>query len=286
MRRLALVSVLATLTVPKPMPAIEISMDGQPTIAEQNLVRNGDMESADANGHPAYWSFGTAMADNFETGWVDGGRSGKCLWLRARTGKMSGYWNQNVPVEPGKTYLWHGYYRLGGGRILCYAHARKELGQNRWAEIDERFYAGSLRGHWLSPVFLPAEALAGPDPREWIPFRLRVRVPEGLPAISLSMGMYFTPGEVAFDDVWFGRERTDLSLIVRASPQERIARISVHQEMKAEPIFDSGELRAMVANYQTTLKDQMVDATYTVTVTLDDGRTVTRAFHPLEGEKP
>ena len=69
-----------------------------------NLVVNPGIELG-ADDKPAHWNFTTATPDNFLTGWQDGGRSGKCLWAKAKTGVMSGYWGQTVPVPPGQSVL-------------------------------------------------------------------------------------------------------------------------------------------------------------------------------------
>jgi hypothetical protein len=173
-----------------------------------NLVANPGIEEG-RDGRPLGWRFGTAEPDNFVADWADGGRSGKCLHLKARSGKMSGYWGQTVAVEPGKTYEFNGYYRLAGGKILCYAHGRMTLPGGDSVSAEQRFYRASMHGHWLTPVFLAPEVLAGPKPDVWYPFELRLKVPPPIKAVSLSLGMYFTAGEAWFDDLWFGLAPSD-----------------------------------------------------------------------------
>jgi hypothetical protein len=153
------------------------------------------------DGKPEGWSFGTATPAIFQASWLDGGRSGKCLWLKAATGEMSGYWSQTVPVEPGKTYLVAGFMRLAQGKVLCYVHGTGKSPDGRKVSLDERFYRGTMRGHWLTPVFLPPEALGGPAPDAWVPFELRFAVPGPIRQVTLSLGLYFTAGEASFDDV-------------------------------------------------------------------------------------
>jgi hypothetical protein len=280
--------------------AAEIRIDSSTPLPVPNLARNPGMEEGDSGpstalrpalslpfdaaqglepverskgGTPLHWKFTTAMPDNFETGWVDGGRSGKCLWVKAKTGKMSGYWNQTIPVEPGKTYLFKGYYRLAAGKILCYAHASVRLQDNRSVAVDQRYYRGSLRGHWLVPVFLPPEALAGPDPQQWYPFEIKATIPPPMKAISLSLGIYFTPGEAWFDDIWVGLAETDLRVSVKAGPGEVLERVVVRAVGEPKPVADSKPLQG-ATTFETTLKAQRSDKEYEVEVTLADGKVI------------
>lgn len=262
--------------------AATIRIVGDPPLPAKNEVVNADVEAGEGEA-PLGWRFGTAMPENFEAAWRDGGRSGKCLWLKAKTGAMSGYWGQSVPVQPGRTYLFKGYYRLGAGKILCYAHGRMPLPDGRSVGVDERFYRGTMRGHWLVPVFLPPDALGGPDPQAWYPFRLKVSVPEPLNRLSLSLGLYFTPGEAAFDDLWLGLAETDLSVSVEAGPGETIRRVVVRPVGSEAPLFDSQDLSAGTQTFQTVLKRQATDAIYEVLVTLGSGKVVT-ARYPADEE--
>ncbi len=165
-----------------------------------NLLTNPGVETG-AGGKPDGWSFHTATPAIFEADWRDAGRSGKCLWLKAASGEMSGYWSQTVSVVPGKTYLATGFLRLVRGKVLCYVHGTGALPDGRRVSLDERFYRGTMRGHWLSPVFLPPEALSGPDPDAWLPFQIRFTVPPPVERVTLSLGLYFAAGEAAFDDL-------------------------------------------------------------------------------------
>jgi hypothetical protein len=148
----------------------EIQIRGEPALPVANLVQNPGAEEGGADGNPAHWQFSTARPDLFEASWADNGRSGKCLGVKASSGEMSGYWGQAVSVTPGETYVFKGYFRLAAGKILCYAHSRLKLPDGRGVAVDERLYRGTKRGHWLIPVFLPAESLGGPSPDEWYPF--------------------------------------------------------------------------------------------------------------------
>lgn len=262
--------------------AAEISIVGDPPLPVPNLVRNPGIELGQ-DGKPADWAFGTATPDNFLTAWRDDGRSGKCLWMKAKTGDMSGYYNQTVVVQPGRPYLFKGYYRLGAGKLLVYAHNSIAAAEGRRVAVDQRFYQGTMRGHWLVPVFLPPDALGGPDPTAWLPFRMQVNVPEQMTAIALSLGLYFQPGEVSFDDLWAGLATTDLAVKVKAADGERLARVVVSPVGDTKPVFDSGALKEGTAEFSTTLKQQPTDATYEAVVTLGDG-TTSKYRYPAEGE--
>ena len=273
---------IAAMLVSAAGSAAEIRVEGDPPLPVPNVARNPGMEEG-KEGQPAHCRFTTAIPENFETGWMDGGRMGKCLWVKAKTGRMSGYWGQNVPVEPGKTYLFKGYFRLAGGKILCYAHSSLRLTDNRSVAVDQRYYRGSLRGHWLAPVFLPPEALAGPEPQQWYPFEIKATIPPPMKAIGLSLGIYFTPGEAWFDDIWAGVAETDLHVSVKAGPGEGLERVTVRKAGEAKPVFDSGPLRG-APTFETTVKAQPTDAEYEVEVPLADGK-VLRQRYPATEEK-
>jgi len=257
--------------------AAEITVTSDPPLPVPNLIVNGDIEQG-AGDKAASWAFGTANPENFETGWRDGGRSGKCLWMKAKTGVMSGYYNQAVPVEPGKQYLFKGFYRLAAGKLLAYANSSLRLPDGRSVAVDERFYQGTMRGHWLVPVFLPPDALGGPDPNAWLPFRLDVKVPEGMKWVSLSLGLYFQPGEVCFDDLWAGLAQTDLTIGAKAAVGETLSRVVVKAVGVDKPVLDSGALKAGSTDFSTVVKAQATDAVYEVTVTQGDGKVVVRRY--------
>jgi hypothetical protein len=149
--------------------------------------------------------------------------------------------------------------------------------------VDQRYYRGSLRGHWLAPVFLPPEARAGPDPQQWYPFEIKAAIPPPMKAIGLSLGIYFTPGEAWFDDIWAGVAETDLHVSVKAGPVEGLERVTVRNAAGAKPVFDSGLLRG-APSFETIVKAQPTDAEYEVEATLADGKVV-RQHYPATEEK-
>ncbi len=264
--------------------AAEIGVDAHPPLPVANLVQNPGVEAGNGAA-PEAWRFNTALPENFVTGWVDGGRTGKCLWMQEKTAKMSGYWSQAVPVEAGKTYLFKGQYRLAGGKMLCYVHGRAPAPGGSSVSVDERFYKGTMRGHWLVPVFLPADCLGGPDPARWYPFTLKVKIPAGLERVSFSLGIFFQAGEAWFDDLWAAPAETELAVTVKAAEGESLRRVVVRQEGARQPVLDSGPLPAGTRDFSRKLPGLATDAVYGVDATLNDGRTVTARYPKTEGEQ-
>lgn len=280
MRDALLVAVIALAA--GPLAAVEIQLSSDPPLPVANLAQNPGMEEGQDD-QPAHWRWGTATPDNFVTEWADTGQTGaRSLYLKAHSGKMSGYWSQAVEVEPGREHVFKGFYRLGGGRILCRVHGKAQQGAEL-AQVDERVYFGSMRGHWLVPVFIPEEALAGADPEEWYPFRVAAKIPEELRSVSLSVGMYFTPGEVSFDDVWFGLARTTLKVKIEAG-EDQLKEIRIWSDQREEPLFASPEGASLPATFEKVLEDVPADAVYRVGVTTADGQRTARDYPEQGGD--
>ncbi|GEM_PF-3179332 len=217
--------------------AVEVNVTTDPPLEAANLVQNADMEQG-ADGQPAVWTFSTAVPENFTLGWAEGaGRNGsRALHMTAHDKVMSGYWAQKMPVQAGD-YVFRGYYRTVTGRLLMYAHGTNTDVQPA-VGVDARAFHGSSIASFLVPVFVPLEALAGPDPESWHPFSVKVAIPEGLEEITLSMGLYFTPGEVWFDDVWFGPATVQMTLNV-SGEGERLESVKILRDGSATPVYNS-----------------------------------------------
>jgi len=272
MRLIVLLSILVATGV----RAADIRIETTPPVV--NLAPNPHFETG-RDGQPDGWRFSTAVPEIFHSAWTDGGRTGKCLKVQATSGKMSGYWNAIVPVVPGKRYRFSGWYRIEGGRILCYVHARKRLPkQHKTVVLDERFYAGSFRQHWLAPVFLPPEALPGPKPDQWYPFDVVFTAPAPLTAAGISLGMYFTPGIAFFDDVFFGPAETTLDISVTAEAGDRIRRVIVTSPGHPKPLADSGVLDPPQTKCELRAPRVPTNSPATVRVTLESGRAQTRTW--------
>lgn len=272
----AALSVLAgAIVLVAPAAAVEIEVTTTPELGEANLVRNPGIEDG-ADGEPAHWRFTTAMPDNFSVGWSeDEGRDGSgALHLVAHEKVMSGYWAQTVPVTAGD-YLFRGWYRTTGGRLLMYAHGSND-DVTPAVGVDARTYHGAAIASFLVPVFIPPEALTGPDPDTYYPFSVPVEIPEGLEEIALSMGIYFTPGEAWFDDIWFGPARVDLNVRVTGDG-ETISQLTVFQDGVEEPLYSSEEDPACPADgpvpepFEVTVSDVATDGSYLVAARTAEG---------------
>ncbi len=271
--------------------AVQIDVTTDPPLDAANLVRNADMEvaaGAEADGEPADWALSTAVPENFTADWPEGsGRNGsRALHLIAHDKVMSGYWNQVVPVTPGD-YLFRGFYRTVSGRLLLYAH-----GRNTEIEppvgVDARAYHGSSVASFLVPVFIPLEALTGPDPDTYYPFAVKVTVPEGLEQVTLSMGLYFTPGEVWFDDVSFGPAQVDLKLRV-SGDGEQLEKVTVFQDEVEAPVYSSTDDptcpagRPLPEPFEVTVPDVPADGSYLI-VAKTVGGELHRVHFPEEAQ--
>lgn len=273
--RTLLVVLVAIATLVAPVAAVEIEVTTDPPLAAANLVQNPGIEQG-ADGQPAAWTFSTAVPENFTVGWAEGaGRNGShALHLIAHDRVMSGYWGQSVQVQPGQ-YVFRGWYRTTGGRLLMYAHGRNEEADPP-VGVDARTYHGSSVASFLVPVFIPYEALVGADPDVYYPFSVRVEIPEGLERVTLSMGMYFTPGEAWFDDVWFGPARVDMALRV-SGEGEQIAKVVVVPEGSDEPVYSSEDDpscppgRPLAEPFDVTVEDIDMAAEYEIIAETADG---------------
>lgn len=256
---------------------VQVTVTSDPPLPPPNLIRNPAIEEGQGK-QPAHWRWSTAIPENFTVGWTAGGRRGKCLYIRSKSGVMSGYWSQSVRVEPGVRYRLSAYYRLASGRILAYVHGG--AGDKR---LDERFYASAAQMNFLVPTFLRAEYLRGPRPDRWYPLRVDFTPPPGVRAVTVSLGMYFAAGEVWYDDARLYRATAALTVMVRSD--EDLARVTVHRHGEGNTmVWDSGPLKKGTRKLQHTIPDAPADATYAVTVTTASGTRVERMY-PEEAAK-
>ena len=257
--------------------AVDIEIRGTPELPVPNLIPNPGFEESEGE-NPAHWSFSTANPENFIVGLDEDGRRGKCVFVKAHEGIMSGYWVQRVAVEPGKKYLFGGHQRVASGRVLCYVHATHRLGDGAVVEVNQRHYSGIMREHWLIPVFLNPSDLAVPDPAQWFPWELAVTVPPPLETVSLSIGLYFSGGQVWFDDLWAQLAETDLQVEVSTDDEAGLARVVVQRVGEQALVLDSGELEAGTQHYAIVLAGQQTDAVYEVTAIKPDGTAIHRRY--------
>lgn len=266
----AIAALLAALCGPAWGMTLEITSD--PPLPAPNLIQNPGIEEG-KDGQPDHWRWSTAVVENFVIVWADNGRAGRCLYLKAHSGIMSGYWNQSVRVEPRTEYVMTGWFRISGGKILCYAHAKAPDGRG----IDQRFYASSNRNHFLVPVFLKPEYMAGMDAENWHPIRLPFTTIENMEWVAVSLGMYFTAGEVWYDDISVFRATTDLSVKVNGNGQE-LSRVRVLAKGAQQPVFDSEALPAGTRTFERSIPAASTENHYVLEVTTSDGKVQLKSY--------
>jgi len=251
-------------------------------IMPPNLLANPSIEEGGSAG-PKNWVFGSGEELIFRWAWAGNGRTGKCLWIKALGGRMSGYWSQPVRVTPGKNYVFRGHYRLGGGRILIWVNGNAPKGDGTNARIDLRFHDTSPLGHWLIPVFISPESLDAPDPNEWRSFELRGVVPEPITHIRLSLGMYFAMGEAWFDDLYVGLDEADVKFSIKPPPGLGIGRVVIKADGQEKPVIEAGPL-AQGSAFNETLKGRPLNEKYNMTMHLSDG-SVVQGVYPITEAK-
>lgn len=258
--------------------AVEITVTADPPLPIKNLVANPSVEEGDFE--PAAWRFGTATPDNFVTRWENTGRTGsRSLRVLTKDKVMSGYWTQAVHVQPGVSYLFSGYYRTSGGRLLIYAKGNYKR-DGVAMRLDERFYAGSRRGHWLSPVFLPPEAMTDPTVDEWVRFEIPLSIPPEVSEIALSLGSYFSPGEAWFDDISLAPATTVLKVTVMpwGAPLTGVRVV----DDAGEQVYASPEMERIPDVFEFEVESVDASRSYEVIATHRDG-TETRVAYPAPG---
>lgn len=251
--------------------AADIQITADPPLPAVNILANPGFEEG-ANGRPAAWTFGTASPDNFVTAWPAEGRTGSAVYCKALSGSMSGYWNQSVRLEPDTDYRLAGWYHLRGGKLLVYVHAAPPT-------LNERFYATSMWNHFLVPVFLkPAYVRGAPD--TWQPMKLEFHTPAGLTAASVSLGMYFTAGEVWYDDFCLQVAKTTLKLKVSDAADLRSVEV---RSVGGQVVYASGMLPAGTRSVEHVCPGVSTESSYVVSVIDANGRTTTLRY-PAGGD--
>jgi len=255
----------------------DLNLRSDPPFPARNLLANPSFEEGQ-NGKPAHWKWSTATPDNFVTRWTDEGRHGKCVHVQSHTGVMSGYWNQSLQLEPDTEYVLTGWFRLLGGKLLCYAHGKAADGRG----LDQRFYAVSMRNHFLVPVFLKAESMRGTDADIWHSLRIPFKMLDTMEWVTVSPGLYFEAGEVLYDDFRLFRAFADLHVRVQADRPE-IVRVQIKTAGKVKPPLDTGTLHPAVQIFEKTLPHVSTEKRYLLLVTLKDGSVQKKAY-PEEGQ--
>lgn len=247
--------------------AADVQVLATPPLPLPNPVKNAGFEIVDARGLPDEWKFTTANPENFEQNWVAQGHFGPgSVRVMALTGIMSGYWTQSLLVKPDTEYVLRVWYRHGGGKMLIRAHGGNPEGRT----VDERFYDTSMRKHFLVPVFLKPEYMKGGDLNQWRLCRLPFKTIPNMEWISISLGIFFSGGEVWFDDVSVTEAKTDLTVRVTGA----VEKLRVLDE-QGKAVFESGKSDQ---GLQKTLPGVASDGVYTIEVTEPGGNVRTMRY--------
>jgi hypothetical protein len=265
------VCLLCLIACTLPAFAADIQITADPPLPVANILANPGFEDG-ADAQPAAWKFGTASPDNFVTGWAAEGRTGKAVCCKALSASMSGYWGQGVTLQPDTDYRLTGWFRLRGGKLLVYVHAPPPT-------LNERFYATSMLNHFLVPVFLKPEYMRG-APDTWQPLKMEFRTPAGLAAASVSLGMYFTAGEVWYDDFSLHVAKTTLKLKVTDTEDLRSVQVKT---AAGEVVYDSGVLAAGTRALEHDCPGVSTEGSYVVVATGASGKTSTKQY-PAGGD--
>ena len=185
---LALLSLAASAAAE---PRIVISAHGVP--GGTNLVRDPGFEEGGVG-----WHAGSASPESVYAVWSDAPISGdRSAGIRAEIPAASGYWVQEVPVEPATGYLLSARMDLREGKVLVRANGRG---------FDARKYTVRQPDLLTVPVFWKPQWVRGHDlsPGDQI-FLTFTTGPEGDPqSVNIALGLYFSRGLVFFDDLYLG----------------------------------------------------------------------------------
>ncbi|MBD3292225.1 MAG: hypothetical protein GF393_04830, partial [Armatimonadia bacterium] len=182
--------------------AVTVTITTDPVPAEVNMLTNpGFEDGVGDDGAPVGWEINTASPENFTFEPIVNARTGATCW-RVYTGTpaMSGYIQQNVPVEDDTEYRAWTWLRLEGGRYMMLLRGYVNPPGEASYRFDERTDIRSTKNHWLAPLYLNPEHLQGPPPDEWILMPMTITAPTGLGTVQIWMGSYFTASEMHFDD--------------------------------------------------------------------------------------
>lgn len=227
--RLLMAAVVAAGVATTGWAAAPVSMSWTvaPTHPEHNRVRNADFAQRGEDGNPAGWEFTTATPENFEVGWSEVGRGGPgSARILTRTGSMSGYFVQTVPVTAGERLMVLAYVRLTGGNVLLWLTGSPLMADGTRGRFDERFELPSAKSFFLAPTWIKREYLRGPDPERWVPVVRGIDIP-AMTALQVGIGSYFARGEMFIDDVYAGPAQADLTVELTAQGDGRIASVEV-----------------------------------------------------------
>lgn len=257
---------------------VSMSWTVAPTHPEQNRLRNGDFAQRGEDGNPADWEFTSATPENFEVGWSEVGRTapGSARML-TRTGSMSGYFVQTVPVAAGERLMVLAHVRLTGGNVLLWLTGSPLMADGSRGRFDERFELPSAKSFFLAPTWIRREYLRGPDPERWVPVVRGIDIP-AMSALKVGIGSYFARGEMFIDDCYAGPAQADLTIDLTAQGEARIASVEV-VAVPGERLM-SETLEGGVATWTHTLSGIDPEQGVVVRGQTTDGQQFARRIYP------
>jgi len=267
-----LLCILVAATALADAPRIVIDARGVP--AGDNLIANSSFEEA-AGEWPAAWSFTVNQPTKLTRFWAEEAHSGaRSAGVRSEAGYASGYWTQNVPIEPAADYLLTARVQIEDGKVLVRAHGMDADGE--FIKLfDRRAYDERRATHIMAPVFWRPAWIVDMVREAWAPVDL-VFTTRGEPvpaSVSVQIGSYFHPGTLFIDDVYLGPGTLTLSYRVEGAPLARVRLLDA----------DGNELAggdpAGAAEFAGVTEDLPLIGPYCVEAAAADG-TVVREWYP------
>jgi len=263
-------SALVACSVVFAQQPVRVTITTDPVPADVNMLTNpGFEDGVTEDGAPIGWQINTAAPEDFVFEPVGDARSGETCWrLHTDTPAMSGYIQQNVPVEDDTEYRAWTWLRLRGGRYMMLLRGLVQPPGEASYRFDKRTDIISTKNHWLAPLYLDPEHLQGPPPDEWILMPLDITAPAGLGTVQVWMGSYFTQSEMHFDDAYFGPAKCTLSLNIDSDAPIRDVRV---RDVTMGPTIFRDDAPGGVTEYEATVADMPIAGGYIVTVVTDAG---------------
>ncbi|NLO04448.1 MAG: hypothetical protein GX131_01325 [candidate division WS1 bacterium] len=275
MRRVAaiLLCIFAICAVSVAAPEITIEARGIP--AGENLIVNPGFEAG------TQWPDGWGWSPNQPPStiwrvWADEALSGaRSAGVVNTATSASGYWTQDVALEPGKDYLLTCRALIEDGTILVRADGRDADGKPVKA-FDRRAFDRRRASHLLAPTYWKPEWIVDMVRQPWAPVDLFFNTRgDVVPAsVSVQIGCYFTAGTMYIDDVYLGPGTIELSYTVTGAPLAQVRLLDRAGELQAT----SGALNG-AERYEGKSDGLPPGEYWCIEATATDG-TVSRAWYP------
>lgn len=192
----------------------------------------------------------------------------KCLYMSSKSNKFSGYWEQHIPVEAGKHYLFQMRARVNNSSLLVLLWGGMPGGK----KFDERIAVSSSAADYLIPLYLRPEyttELGG----GWELVNREFIVPEGMNTLLLSFGIFFAGGYILFDEIsLYQVELKNLPVRLKvAIPGRKIKSLKVNLQRTEGDIIFERNFDAPVATFDEVIPGTAADRAYAAEINFDDG---------------